>query len=98
MAAVITKPVQWTGFESLKRFGHYVQLAEGILLELGGVAFTGGLDKVILYVIKKMAKNVWKCLDKEYSIKENAANLGEKVVNWVKSQRNPNLFSLPTTR
>ncbi|MBC9986508.1 MULTISPECIES: hypothetical protein [Haloferax] len=56
------------------------------ILKLSKVAVTGGIDEVITFVIKTMAKKIWKILDEKYSIESTAVEWGKKAVNLVKSQ------------
>lgn len=67
-------------------------------MTLGEVAVTGGLEKVVIFIIKTMTKKLWNTMDEKYSIKEKATEWGEKVVSRVKSRRKPHTSpSLPAT-
>ncbi|QIB73075.1 hypothetical protein GL213_13910 [Halogeometricum borinquense] len=86
------------GFESPRGIGQYAQSAGTEVLKLGKTAVTGGLNGVILYIVKKLIYKLYTKLDEKYGIEATAAKWGEKVGTRVKDWVSHNSLSLPATR
>jgi len=86
-----------SGFKSPEGDGVDLQSAREALSNLGKAAVTGGLEEVVIYIIKLMMNEIAVILDEKYSIKSKAAKWGEKVVSRAKARIPHTPLSLPAT-
>jgi hypothetical protein len=69
-----------------------------VLLKLGKVAATGGVEEVFTHITKQMIHKIAVRLNEKYSNKSKAAEWGEKVVSRANARFPHTPLSLPATR